>query len=480
MNLSTRTKLNEQVDQAARHIRAGRPHLAIRMAWHLLRRQPGHVPARLLIADAMIRVDDFNHAVHHLDIADTYLRSDDVRWPNRHRVRQLVLRGRAIQRLGRTADAIDCWREATAINPRCVSALRHLSVVLHGEGLHDQAMRDADRLLAIRPNDEPTMKLVASAAEAIGDHGRAIDMLREIARRRAARKGRGQGMRFTRDECLRLARLMRRADRIADAIDLFNHLADDVADDAELACEWASLAVEVGDEPRAEQLLRTALRVQPRHRQALAMRGRQKMRTGRFVEAGRIWWRLHQLDRHAVEPLAHLLVCSVQAMRHTLTERIERRYQQTADATDRRAAIADAWRTAVPGEVFADLLERRDTDGDIGVLDGLLREAVDTFENVVPEHREYADVHYHLAVCHEATGEATGAADCYDRALRINPGYIDAACRRARQLLDEGFTDAADAVIASALDRHPHDERLTELRRLIEAARPSNITADAA
>lgn len=479
MNLTTSMQCDEQVDQARRHMQAGRPHLAIRVLWRTLRGQPGHVPARLLLAEAMIRTDQFEEALHHLDTADSYLRTDEVA-PARQMVRHHLLRGRVLQRLGRTTEAIDCWRQATAADPRCVAALRALAAALHEDGQHEQALRAADRLLTLKPADEPTMRLIIAACEALGDFDRAIAVTRHLARCRAARSGITDALRFKRSECLQLARLMRQAGRLADATALYHRLADAVTGDAELACEWADLAAELGDEPRVARLLGAAIDNDGRHERALTMLAEHKMRTGRFIEAGRLWWRLHQFDPERIEPLAHLLVCAVQAMRHTLIDRIESRFAERRTPNERRAAVTAAWRCAVPGEVLTDLLEHRDMSGDASVLGGLLSEAVDTFENVLPEHREYADVHYHLAVCHDELQEPVGAADCLDRALRINPGYVAAACRRAEQLLDDGHAPAADAVIAAAADRHPHDPRITALQQRIADAQRARRIAEAA
>jgi tetratricopeptide (TPR) repeat protein len=266
---------------------------------------------------------------------------------------------------------------------------------------------------------------------------------------------------------LRLARLLRRAGRTADALRAYRQLADEFTGDAALQVEAAELTAEVGDATATRRYVDRALAIEPAHAEAIALLAGQLMTAGHFDAAGRFWWRRWRTDRRDRRALAGLLVCAAIEGRDRLADRAQRHLAETDRAGQAGRLIAEQWRAAMPGRLLRQSLQLRDADDD-SIVGGMLAEAADVFSRAIDEQPHFADLHYHLAVCRRATGRSDQARRWLDGALSINPGYLDAARLQARLLIEAGQLAAAADLLHNVARRRPATHRLLDLRMVID------------
>jgi tetratricopeptide (TPR) repeat protein len=75
------------------------------------------------------------------------------------------------------------------------------------------------------------------------------------------------------------------------------------------------------------------------------------------------------------------------------------------------------------------------------------------FERIVASHPEgYADVHNRLGMIHHIGGRVEEAANCYERAVTVNPGYTEASLNLVVALNDLGRYEEAEQVFFDAAD----------------------------
>ena len=82
--------------------------------------------------------------------------------------------------------------------------------------------------------------------------------------------------------------------------------------------------------------------------------------------------------------------------------------------------------------------------------------AIHLLVDVVDGGREYADVHHLLGLCWSLLGQDGRALEAFDRALELNPRYLEAHVHRGLVLNALGRTDdAREAFLAAAAERRP-------------------------
>ncbi len=74
-------------------------------------------------------------------------------------------------------------------------------------------------------------------------------------------------------------------------------------------------------------------------------------------------------------------------------------------------------------------------------------------EQVVARGASFADVHHMLGVCYHQLGEFAAAQICFERALEVNPGYVEASLNLAILCNDLGQYEKAQTVYAGAVER---------------------------
>jgi tetratricopeptide (TPR) repeat protein len=74
-------------------------------------------------------------------------------------------------------------------------------------------------------------------------------------------------------------------------------------------------------------------------------------------------------------------------------------------------------------------------------------------EQVIARGAAFADVHHMLGVCYHQMGEFDPSQRAFERALEINPGYVEASLNLAILCNDLGQYEKAQKVYSNALDR---------------------------
>jgi tetratricopeptide (TPR) repeat protein len=74
-------------------------------------------------------------------------------------------------------------------------------------------------------------------------------------------------------------------------------------------------------------------------------------------------------------------------------------------------------------------------------------------EQVIARGAAFADVHHMLGVCYHQLGEFDPSQRAFERALQINPGYVEASLNLAILCNDLGQYEKAQKVYSNALDR---------------------------
>ncbi len=447
---------------ARRQLALGRPAAAAAIAGRLAQRWPAFVPARLLLARIDLAAERPEAAMAHLDTADWYLRADVG--SHRRLRRALLLRGQALMQLDRPDDAAEAWRAALQLEPRCATALRRLA---RWELDHDRpaaGLKLAGQLLNCHGPKPANLGLLADAAEAAGEIDQALDALAKLRRGRAATP--------------RQARLLARAGREAEALDAYAALIDQHPHDIDLLVESIAVHERLGEQTALRRRLDAAQRTEPNDRALAAAIATQHMRLGHFAAAGRAWWRLARAGDNAAA-WAHALVCAACESRHRLMQRFTAGLDRAEpDDTARRRLVTVAWAVATPGQTRRCFVEHHGEPDQAGPLTCLIAEAQEVFEQVLDEHEHYADLHYHLSVCHGARGERAGQAECLDRALGLNPGYLAAAEARVALLLARRRFKQASRIIAAAEAAKGPGQTLCAMHLALAAARDQPADAN--
>ncbi|MDH3584390.1 MAG: tetratricopeptide repeat protein [Phycisphaerae bacterium] len=447
MNSHDRDVIRRLMDRARRHLAAGNPAAAVELTQQALHQSPDSTPARLIHAQALIGTNQPQEALDTLNAADLYaqqLSREDGSDPTS--VEALVARADAVAQLGGLQEARTILERVLEMREGDRAATIRLAAILVEL---DQPVAAIERLEALAGDlrqDREVTRLLAEAHEAAGQPQQALVMYELLGFAAAGlREERAYPLRRkTRVEpdpvmFLRVAQLSRQAGRLRDAADTYDQLVDQIDQDADLAVEAADLAVELGEDDRAQRYLEAALRSEPKHRRAKAMLAEQHMRCGRFEQAGRLWWQLKRTDDGDATAFAGLVVCGLSTRRYTFADRIQEQFHARFPRAQRRDELGRMWRAAMPGQMLCDLKAgEEDQPAGEDALSMLLSEAQQTLTERQEEQAEHADVHYHMAVCHEAMGDVEEAGRCLEQALTINGGYL-AATRRQVALLIRQF-----------------------------------------
>ncbi len=440
MKPSIEHQLAGALASAVRRFDVGDADHAISQAADIIRHHPEHVPARLLLARAMLQVNRPTEALDQLNAADQYFRGEPQHQPDDLQARHVILRARALARLDRHDEARAALQRLLDEQPDHERALLMLAEWELESGDVLGAIEHLDRLLRLRPNDPSALRLLGEACDQAGDASGALAIIDRLD--------------HAPPSSLRRARLLSRAGQLTDAWHELRTLADDHPLDADLSREAAEMAIELGEDAHACRWLSQAADAdRDMTGDCMLALAHQHMRSGRFGRAARCCRRVMRSAgagqrEHAI---AALMVCACVEGRDRLIDRCGRLLQQAVGRADeRRAIIARAWTHAVPGLLLTHLIESRQEAETTDPLWALLDEAVESLDEATTKHPDHADRHYHLAVAHAALEQDDAAVVALDRALAINRRYGAAAQLRAELLEKAGHDTAAQAVLDSA------------------------------
>ncbi len=303
--------------------------------------------------------------------------------------------GEALERLGALDAAVDAYRAALAERPSFKKASNNLTLALVKGGKGPEAVVRAQALVAANPDDPDryfTLGLAQSEQdvnEAIRSFHRALEL---NPRHTLARYN--------------LALVLRRADRLNDAIDELQR-AIAIEPRAEAQYTLGVIYWHRGDLDRAIAALRGAIATEPRYADA-------HFTLGAVLKTKQDWDAAAASLARAVE-----LKPDLTAAHYTLAQVLESK----GDAAGARRHLADAERlrrqTQVEQEagVWTAVGSQKFASGDfVGALD-CFRRATTVFDG-------YAPAHYQMGLVLDRLGQPDAARSAYTRAHQLNPSLL--------------------------------------------------------
>lgn len=463
---------HEPLEAAERLLQVADAETALQALTAFLRDRPGHLRARRLQARALLQLNRVGQALETLDIADTYLRTGEDEADPTERAEHLLLRSQAMGRLGRRDEAIVALESALEQRPDHIVALRRLVCLLYEMGNVDRAARLCTDLLELGGEEVSTLRLQARCYEAMDCADKALAIYQRLDRL--------EPKRHQSPVTLQTARLYHRTGRLIEAADAYAVLTRQSDDDVTLAVEAADLFTELGNDQRAMAYLEQAHRIRRDHTPALIRLAELTMRLGHFARAGRLGWGLWRQHGQTLHGAAGLMVCAYVAGRDKLANRCRSVLIEQFSAEQRQEQVTRLWRLAMRGRLLVDFFEQRAAETGGEVLPALLREAEQTIAEHLTEHANHADLHYHRAVARRGIGQPEAAARSFERALRINGGYLAAASQRIDLHLAERNFDTAELLIHSVRRHRAQADALEEWELAISILRDGPDAAAAA
>ena len=467
MTRSHHTHLQRLLSRARSRALAGHHDRAVRLIRALLRRHPDCADARLSLARILLLQGEAAAALSELDIADWYHQADQAPLSPAQQVRHLMVRGRSLRNLGNLNASSRVFEHVLQLHTHHRTAAMILADTYRELSQPRRALTLLEPIAARTPNDRQITHRLLDLYQALGRYDDALACLNQLD---------AQG-RTSKRRALRRHRLLALAGRIPDAIEVGEALAAHARTTPAIHRDMAELSERIGDAPRAARHL-AALDPQEHSTESLAALARLHTTAGRFAQAGRLWWRITRLDPTQHAATANLIVCAILEHRTELANRFRHHLQRALDTDTFQRTMAQAWTDVTPGRLWQQASPASSEAPSTGVLTGLLRDAAGVFERQSADHPAHADVHYHLAVCHEATGLRGAAAESLHRALHTNPGYIDAARLRARMLIQDGNLAAARALITATRNHKPNTQQLLDIELAVEVLTGNGTAAN--
>jgi tetratricopeptide (TPR) repeat protein len=198
----------------------------------------------------------------------------------------------------------------------------------------------------------------------------------------------------------------------------------------------SQVAVLMDDRPKALLLAQQAVQVAPRNAQALNTLGVYRFQAGQTKEAARLFQQALALTPQDPGMLLNMARCQAQMKRW-----------RPAEDYARRAARA-APQDPEPGLLL----------GDLFLQQGQVQRAVAELEALADQHPRSPKVFQALLRAGDALRQAQAPADavkCYEQALRMAPGSLDARLGKAQALHQEGQWEQAISLYESALQEAP-------------------------
>ena len=457
-------QIDQMLDAARRKLLAGDAAGAGQLCADVLRHRPDCQAALVMRTEAALLVNDPHQALRCLDAADLYDQQQDAPVDAAQANHRLLLRCEVLVRLERHEQAIATLERLLQHDPAHREGRLRLAVLLIDRTDHRAALPHLQALREQIPDDPQLHWLIGQTYEATGRNEAAL----------AAYEQTSDLLRLTDAACdideadllLRIARLQHKVGRLADAAASYEQLVSLRTDDAVIIHEAIDLAVETGDEARATQYMRLAEAADEdaTSRHAVA---EQHMRCGRFDRAARCWWRLYRHGQHDAVAMSGLIVCALIHRRFRFAQRLTDELTHLTNPPQRRRLMARMWQLAQPGRLLHDMLDPDTAEHSRSVLSSLLQQAAATLTRQLADHDRRADLHYHLAICHDALEQPDAAADRLDRALHVNGGYLDAARLRIKLLLANRNHSAAEALIEAVQSHRGDPVALLDLKLVV-------------
>jgi len=444
------TTLLEECDDLAVRDRFDR---ALDLTDRILRRDPGHLEARLRAA--FLRVEQGSAPDRALQEIESLLR-DTPDLSLLHR-----LQGRVLRRLGRVEEAGAAETRAAARPPRLPTELYYASLERKAAGDPEEALRLINRALELDPQNaryfhhrlhlhesrrhwlealEDAQVYVRLAWNRPSSHfhlGRALAASKRHteaieAYERALKLGPSNAYAWK-----NLAQSQLRAGRPAEALESIRKAARSEKDAPRLFVDLANLAADAGNLPEALGLVARALELERDHVPALIAQGDLLRRSQDLPGAEASL--LRAVDTMPDNEDAHFRLGLVLHERKAL-ERAERAYRK---AVALRPRFTSAWNNL--GLVLMDR--------------GMLEEARTAFERVLEQDDGHLKARYNLGLVHEKLGDRPHALECFREAVRRSPEYLSAWLALARVSERAGDLEGAAEAHRKAVEAEPGSGR---------------------
>jgi tetratricopeptide (TPR) repeat protein len=303
--------------------------------------------------------------------------------------------GEALERIGALDAAIDAYRQARAVRPDMRKATNSLILVLVKAGRGPEAVEQARALVRAAPQDPDThFTLGLALAEQDLDEGiRALQRALDLAPRHTLAR-------------YNLALVLKRADRIAEAIDQLNR-AQDIEPRSEAHYTLGVIHWQQGKLDKAADELRAAAAAEPGYVDAHYTLGAVLRAAGDLAGAATALRRAIALKPDLWG--AHYTLGQVR--------------QQAGDRSGAQRHLADAERLRLRAQqiqeagVWTAVGIRKLDEGAPSAAVESLRRAVATFE-------EYAPAHYQLGRALARLGDRQASRAAFLRAYELNPSLV--------------------------------------------------------
>ncbi len=366
---------------------------------------------------------------------------------------ELAARGNRCVAEGRLEEAVACYEQALALDPRHVIACSNLGFALQQLGRLDEAVSRLDQALALDPGREEPYLFLGQIAEARGDTATAMQRLREALRRRP-------DFGFAWQELCRLQ--FQTGDARQALQSARNGLRAD-PDSAMLHFYLGNLLYEQGEHREAAAAYRRALRAAPDLAQVHANLGQALLRLQETQDAAQALARALELDPElhearfqlgqALQQLARFEEAAA-AFEHVLQahpDKLEAWYALSELAMSRRwfdraeACLERA--RALDDDPSRHLVLR----GNLLKRQGRLQEAEQAYRQALRERPDFFDALNNLGALLEMD-RLQEAETAYREALRLDPGNATARWNLSVLLLRMGRMEEAWPLHEARLD----------------------------
>lgn len=410
-------------------------------------------------AASALAAQRFQHAVASFQqgqFATTESLCVDILQADRRRYDALHLLALVALQTGRTAKAIELFRQSLAINRNQPVAHTNLATALLADGKAQAALTSSDAALALRPSYAEGLNCRGNALlelkrpqDALASYDRALALRPDLA---VLHSNRGNALRDLQ--------------RFADALESYERAYQLQPTLREAVIGSASMLRALRRVPEALARCEEGLKHNPDDAEALHLRAALALEEGRAQDA------LNDLERaHALQPQsAEILVDRGNALFHL--DRVEEAYQNYLRAVE---------------------LAPQDSQGHYNRGNALytlqrFEEALSAYDASIARHPEFAKAHHHRGNALRKLRRAEEALESYARAVALNPQYVEAingaghAYRNLDRLPEALATydhalqiDPASLEALSNRSRvliltHRHTEAIESLERLLAAA----------
>jgi superkiller protein 3 len=455
--LGTDTELTPEDVQAAAELHPEDDEAQVRLAGVLLRDRDA-VAAREILLDVLSH--DRNHLGARLALACAFdeLNQVDVAL-EQMRIAQkadpanpaiLFCLGYCNERCGDEEQAIAYYSDSLNVCSTLRNAHERLAAIHLKNGEKDLAIHHYKRLVELDPQQADLHLTLANLLLEAGDHEGAIQRY-EHALSLEPDNWAAHNDTVTAYE---------KAGLIREAIEHLHKMIDNEADFADTRLRLGDLYARLGDDIAAMAQYESALEMCPDYLEANVKLGTQHLKAGRHDEAARWFSFAIEINDRLLSAYVgigvaqHALGRDEEAMSSfNMARNVEPNstllFSEVARMQLKASASAEAARHLSIG------VPQTDTSEEDAPRTDLISCQIDRLRASIRERPHHADLHYRLGLLLRNRGQVEEAAESFQRAVDINPGYMKALIKLGLALKELGRSDAAIAAFKQATEIQP-------------------------